>query len=203
MRQKAVLLDRDGVLNDYVYNPEFGTVDSPKSPAEFSLSAGAGEAVAEFNRLGFVVVVVSNQPGIAKGKFTPALLEQVNDKMRAGIAAAGGKLDAIYYCLHHPEAALPAYRIRCECRKPRPGMLLDAARDLNIDLSQSYMIGDGLTDIQAGRAAGTHTIFIGQAKPYVIEEFEKHNVQPDFLVPDLASAVGLIQQHLQTECIRD
>jgi D-glycero-D-manno-heptose 1,7-bisphosphate phosphatase len=68
MRQKAVLLDRDGVLNDYVYNPEFGTVDSPKSPEEFSLSVGAGEAVADFNRLGFVVVVVSNQPGIAKGK---------------------------------------------------------------------------------------------------------------------------------------
>jgi D-glycero-D-manno-heptose 1,7-bisphosphate phosphatase len=194
MPSNAIFLDRDGVINPYVYNAEFGTVDSPNSPDEFTLIPGAGEAVAEFNRLGFLVVVVSNQPGIAKGKFTPALLEQVDAKMRAGIAACGGKLDAVYYCFHHPDAVVPVYREHCECRKPRPGMLLEAARQLDIDLKNSYMIGDGVTDIEAGRAAGTHTVFIGQSKPYVFEAFEKHGVQPDFMAPTLSDAVEIIKQ---------
>ena len=196
MARNAIFLDRDGVINPYVYNAEFGTVDSPNSPDEFTLAPGAGKAVAEFNRLGFRVVVVSNQPGIAKGKFTPAILEQVNAKMRAGIAACGGKLDAVYYCLHHPEAALPAYKALCECRKPRPGMLLEAAREWDIDLRNSYMIGDGVTDIQAGRAAGTRTVFIGQSKPYVFQEFEKQGIQPDFMVPTLTDAVEVIKQRV-------
>lgn len=196
MARNAIFLDRDGVINPYVYNAEFGTVDSPSSPDEFTLAPDAGEAIAEFNRLGLLVVVVSNQPGIAKGKFTPALLEQVNAKMHAGIAACGGKLDAVYYCLHHPDAVVPAYRERCECRKPRPGMLLEAARQWDIDLKSSFMIGDGVTDIEAGRAAGTRTVFIGQSKPYVFEAFEKHRVQPDFMAPTLTEAVEIIKQQV-------
>ena len=195
MPRNAIFLDRDGVINPYVYNAEFGTVDSPNSPDEFTLIPGAGEAVAEFNRLGFLVVVVSNQPGIAKGKFTPALLEQVDAKMRAGIAEAGGKLDAVYYCLHHPQATVAAYRARCECRKPLPGMLLEAAQKLDIDLRNSYMIGDGVTDLEAGRAAGTRTVFIGQSKPYIFAAFEKHGVQPDFMAASLTEAVEIIKQH--------
>lgn len=196
MPHNAIFLDRDGVINPYVYNPEFGTMDSPSSPDEFTLAPGAGEAVAEFNRLGLLVVVVSNQPGIAKGKFTPAVLEQVNAKMHAGIAARGGKLNAVYYCLHHPDAVLPAYGVRCECRKPRPGMLLEAAREWHIDLENSYMIGDGVTDIEAGRAASTRTVFIGQSKPYIFEAFEKHGIRPDFMAPTLAGAAEIIQQQL-------
>lgn len=171
-------------------------MDSPSSPDEFTLAPGAGEAVAKFNRLGLLVVVVSNQPGIAKGKFTAAVLEQVNAKMHAGIAARGGKLDAVYYCLHHPDAALPAYGVRCECRKPRPGMLLEAARVWDIDLQNSYMIGDGVTDIEAGGAAGTRTVFIGQSKPYIFEAFEKHGIQPDFMAPTLAGAAEIIKRQL-------
>jgi histidinol-phosphate phosphatase family protein len=197
MPRKAIFLDRDGVINPYVYNAEFGSVDSPSSPDEFTLEPGAGEAVAEFNRLGLLVAVVSNQPGIAKGKFNHALLEQVNAKMHAGIASHGGKLDAVYYCLHHPDATLPAYRLLCECRKPRPGMLLEAAREWNIDLVNSYMIGDGVTDIEAGRSAGTHTIFIGQSKPYIVEVFEKHGIQPDFIAPTLTRAAEIIRQQLR------
>ena len=196
MPRTAIFLDRDGVINPYVYNAEFGTVDSPSSPDEFTLAPGVAEAVAEFNRLGFLVIVVSNQPGIAKGKFTPALLDQVNAKMLAGIAAGGGKLDAVYYCLHHPDAAVPEYRAVCECRKPRPGLLLEAAREWDIDLQNSYMIGDGVTDIEAGRAAGTRTVFVGQSKPYVFEAFEKHGVQPDFMAPSLKAAAEIIKQQV-------
>jgi D-glycero-D-manno-heptose 1,7-bisphosphate phosphatase len=194
MTRNTVFLDRDGVINPYVYNTEFGTVDSPSSPDDFSIAPGAGEAVAEFNRMGFLVVVVSNQPGVAKGKFTLEVLEKVNAKMHAGIAACGGKLDAIYYCLHHPDGVLPAYRVRCECRKPRPGMLLEAARDLDIDLRNAYMVGDGVTDIEAGRAVGAQTVFIGQSKPYIFEAFERRGLLPDFITPALAGAVDIIKK---------
>ncbi len=199
MPRLAVFLDRDGVINPYVYNAEFGTVDSPSSPAQFTLSPGAGEAIAELNRLGLLVMVVSNQPGVAKGKFTPSLLEQVTTKMHAEIAVRGGKLDAVYYCLHHPEAALPEYRVRCGCRKPRPGMLLQAAQDWDIELQNTYMIGDGVTDMEAGRAASTRTIFIGQPKPYIFEMFEKHGLQPDFIAPTLAGAAEIIKQQLASK----
>jgi len=196
MPRNAIFLDRDGVINPYVYNAEFGTVDSPSSPDEFTLEPGAGEAIAEFNRLGLLVVVVSNQPGIAKGKFTPALLERMTDKMRASIAARGGKLDAVYYCLHHPDAVFPAYKTSCECRKPSPGMLLEAAREWDIDLKNSYMIGDGVTDIEAGHAAGARSVFIGQSKPYVFEAFEKHQIRPDYMAPDLAGAAAIIEEQV-------
>ena len=192
MQRKGVFLDRDGVINPYVYNPEFGTVESPSSPAEFTVGPGVVEAIVEFNRLGLAVIVVSNQPGIAKGKFTAALLEQVTKKMHLQIEDGGGKIDGVYHCLHHPEAVVPAYRVDCECRKPRPGMLLAAARDWDISLQDSYTVGDGITDIEAGRAVGTRTIFVGQLKPYVVDEFERHGVRPDFIVPALSGAAKII-----------
>lgn len=192
MQRKGVFLDRDGVINPYVYNPEFGTVDSPSSPAEFTVAPGVVEAIVEFNRLGLAVIVVSNQPGIAKGKFTAALLEQVTKKMHLQIEDGGGKIDGVYYCLHHPEAVVPAYRVDCECRKPRAGMLFAAARDWDISLPDSYMIGDGVTDIEAGHAAGTNNIFIGQSKPYIVDEFDRRGLRPDFIVPALRDAVRVI-----------
>ena len=150
--RRAVFLDRDGVINRMWLHPEFGTVDSPASPEQFELLPGAGEAIAELKRLGLLVIVVSNQPGIAKGKFTPALLAAIEHKMVAAIEAAGGHLDAVYNCLHHPDAVLDEYRLTCDCRKPRPGLLVRAAREWDIDLSRSYLIGDGVTDIAAGCA---------------------------------------------------
>lgn len=194
MQSRAVFLDRDGVINAYVYNSEFGTVDSPSSPDEFTFCKGAAEAIADLNRLGFLTIVVSNQPGIAKGKYTHSLLEKVTSKMKTGVAACGGRLDGIYYCLHHPEAAVGELRTRCECRKPRPGLILRAAGDFGIDLSESIMIGDGITDVEAGVAAGTRTIFIGQAKPYVLDSLQEHGVDADYVARDLASAVEIIRK---------
>lgn len=194
MKAKAAFLDRDGVINAYVYNSEFGTVDSPSSPGEFTFCEGAAEAIADLNRLGFLTIVVSNQPGIAKGKYTYSLLDKVTAKMKEGVAQCGGRLDGIYYCLHHPEAAADELRARCDCRKPRPGLILRAAGDFSIDLDESIMIGDGITDIEAGIAAGTQTIFIGQAKPYVLDAFQRHGVEPDSMARDLASAVETIKK---------
>lgn len=199
MGRSAVFLDRDGVINSYVYDAEFGTVDSPSNPDSFKLIPGVGEAIAEFNRRGALVVVVSNQPGIAKGKFKAELLAETTEKMHAEIGRSGGRVDAVYYCLHHPESILSEFRLRCDCRKPRPGLLLQAAREMNIDLSRTYMVGDGITDIEAGRAAGTMTIFVGQSKPYIMEAFELHGVKPDLIVPNLAEATIWIGQQLDAD----
>jgi D-glycero-D-manno-heptose 1,7-bisphosphate phosphatase len=192
-RRAAAFLDRDGVINSYVYNPEFGTVDSPSNPDQFQLVAGAGEAIALLNQMGLWVIVVSNQPGIAKGKFSPELLNRMTEKMRLEIAASGGALDAVYYCLHLSETSLENSLEGCSCRKPKPGLLLQAKEEFNIDLECSYMIGDGLTDVQAGIRAGTKTIFIGSRKCYLCEEFARQGIQPDFFAGSLLQAAGLIQ----------
>src|SRR5262249_5304903 len=155
--------DRDGVINRYSLDPEFGTIDSPSTPEEFILADGVLEGLVLLRETGFPLIVVSNQPGIAKGRFTPALLEATTKKM---MNDCEGRLSAVYYCLHHPNAIIPEYRQDCECRKPKPGLLLQAAQDWAIDLSKSYMIGDGVVDIQAGNAAGCSTIFIGRRKCY-------------------------------------
>ncbi len=191
--RRAVFVDRDGVINRMHFHAEFGIVDSPANPDQFELLPGAGAAIAELNRLGLLAVVVSNQPGIAKGKFTPALLAAMESKMVAGIQAAGGKLDAIYNCLHHPEARLAEYRQRCGCRKPEPGLLIKAAREWNIYLPGSYMIGDGVTDILAGRAAGATTLFANSRKCYNCNSLIEHNAWPDYIVNDIREAAFVIR----------
>jgi D-glycero-D-manno-heptose 1,7-bisphosphate phosphatase len=192
--RRAVFVDRDGVINGMFYHPDFGILDSPANPDQFELLPRAGEAIAELNRLGLLVIVVSNQPGIAKGKFTQALLEAIEQKMKSNIEAAGGTLDAAFYCLHHPAAVLEEYRVRCECRKPAPGLLLRAAREWNIDLTGSYMIGDGVTDIEAGRAAGATTLFVNSRKCYNCEALADQVVWPDYLVADLTEAATVIRR---------
>jgi D-glycero-D-manno-heptose 1,7-bisphosphate phosphatase len=189
MKRGAVFLDRDGVINAYVYNPEFGTVDSPTHPNEFVLLPGSAQAIAELNRMGLPVVVVSNQPGIAKRKFTPGLLAAMTEKMHVETRDAGGCLDGVYYCLHHPESQIPDFRINCACRKPSPGLLIQAAEELGLDLAKSYMVGDGVTDILAGTRAGTTTIFVSPRKCYICDELVKQNVRPTLIVSSLLDAV--------------
>lgn len=192
--RRAVFIDRDGVINRMSYHAEFGITDSPANPDQFELMTGAGAAIAEFNRLGLLAIVVSNQPGIAKGKFTPDLLRRMESKMIAGIESAGGKLDAIYNCLHHPEAALNEYRVSCDCRKPKPGLILKAAREWNIDLRGSYMIGDGVTDILAGSAAGARTLFANSRKCYNCDSLIERKAWPDYIVSDIQEAAFVIDR---------
>jgi D-glycero-D-manno-heptose 1,7-bisphosphate phosphatase len=197
---RAIFLDRDGVINSMVYNPEFGLVDSPANPGEFELLPNGAEAVRIFNDLGFLVVVVSNQPGIAKGKFSPALLEAMTAKMLAGLAGGGAQIDSVYYCMHHPDGRVAEYRMVCDCRKPKPGMILRAADDLDIDLSSSYLIGDGFIDIQAGESAGVKTILVYPSSKYnICGELAIRNVQPDHIVESLIEAANVIRS---TESVR-
>ncbi len=188
MKRGAVFLDRDGVINAHVYNPEFGTVDSPAHPDEFVLLPGAAQGIAELNRTGLAVIVVSNQPGIAKRKFNSALLAAMTEKMHAETRAAGGNLDAVYYCLHHPQSLLPEYQVNCNCRKPSPGLLIQAAQELDLDLEKSYMVGDGVMDILAGARARTTTVFVSSRKCYVCDELAKNNAKPALIVDSLLQA---------------
>ena len=157
---RAVFLDRDGVINAAIYNPVEGKPDSPHSLEEFRVLPGTAKAIRMIRDMGFLAIVVSNQPGVAKGKCRAELLEAINDRLRTSLAEEGTRLDGVYYCLHHPQAVIPFLNVRCDCRKPRPGLLLTAARERDVDLSRSYMIGDQETDIGAGLAAGCRSVLV-------------------------------------------
>lgn len=157
---RAVFLDRDGVINAAPYNAAEGKRDSPYSVSDFRLLPGAKRAVRLLNEAGWLTVLVSNQPGVAKGKCTTGVLAELTECLKTRLAEAGGHLDGVYYCLHHPDAVVPELRVACDCRKPRPGLILEAARDFQIDLIKSYMIGDGLQDVQAGLGAGCKVILV-------------------------------------------
>jgi D-glycero-D-manno-heptose 1,7-bisphosphate phosphatase len=191
---RAVFLDRDGVINSMVYNTEFGLIDSPANPDEFEFLPNAAEAVRIFNDLGLLTVIISNQPGIAKGKFSPALLEAMTNKMVEGLRSERARIDRVYYCMHHPEGVVEEYRRVCECRKPKPGMLFRAAHELDIHLAGSFFIGDGITDVQAGQAAGTQTILVyPSSRCYVCGELNDRKVQPDQIVNNLLEAAESIR----------
>ena len=161
-KQKAIFLDRDGTINKYV-----GFL---RKEEEFELLPGVADAIKKINKSGYLAVVVTNQPVIARGEVTYSQLENIHNKMETLLGKEGAYLDGIYFCPHHPhsgyEGEVKELKIDCDCRKPKPGMLLKAAEDLNIDLSQSYMVGDGENDIKAGKAAGCKTVLLNTECEY-------------------------------------
>lgn len=193
---RAVFLDRDGVINELVYFPELGIIDSPLNPDQFRLVAGVAKAIRRFNELGLKVIVVSNQPAVAKGKMTMRLFEEMRAKMIGMLKDEGARIDGEYYCFHHPEAKLPEYRVSCECRKPKPGLLLMAARDFKLNLKECYMVGDGLTDVAAGRSVGCKTILIGSLKCDLCRLMDVMGVKPDYIVPSLNHASEIIEREV-------
>jgi len=193
---RAVLLDRDGVINSLVYHQEAGVIDSPFTRAQFRLLARVPEAIRLFNNLGLRVAIVSNQPGIAKGHLTPEILEWFDHTMISQIRAAGGHIDRIFYCLHHPEAIVPAFRRRCRCRKPKTGLLEKAATELKVPLSKCYMVGDGIPDMLAGARAGCRTIFVRKWKCEICQLKEAAHVRPALVAESLWHAAELIRQEL-------
>lgn len=189
---KAIFLDRDGVINELIYYPEHGIIDSPFTPKQFRLLPYVGEAMKKLRETDYQLVLVSNQPGIAKGNLSRATFDKITRKMRQGLASEGVSLDAEYYCFHHPEAKVEHLKADCDCRKPKPGLLLQAAEDLGIDLSQSWMVGDGLTDIKAGKEAGCRTILIGHMKCEQCQLMDEANARPDAVCTTLLEAAQMI-----------
>ena len=152
---RAVFLDRDGVLNRNIFYADTGAWESPRTVEAVALTGGIVPALESLRAAGYLLIVVSNQPNAAKGKCSREALDQVHAQVVALLGAEGIALDAHYLCFHHPDHTGP-----CECRKPSPFFLCEAAAKFNIDLKQSWMIGDRASDIACGQAAGTRTIWI-------------------------------------------
>ena len=157
-RQKAIFLDRDGTINEYV-----GFLTDIN---DFRLAPGAGEAVKRINQSGYLAIVITNQPVIARGEVTVAQLDEIHKRMETLLGEDGAFVNAIYYCPHHPHKGyageVAELKIDCDCRKPKAGLLYRAAEDFNIDLTRSWMIGDGETDVECGKNGGCHTAKIGE-----------------------------------------
>lgn len=154
--QKAMFLDRDGVINEVLTR----RVKFVNKPEQFYLLEGVGEAIKLFNDTGWKVFVVTNQGGIGLGYMSPSDLHAVHQKMKTDLKKYDAKIDDIIQCTHRPQAG-------CDCRKPKPKMILDLAQKHHIDLSRSYMVGDRAPDIEAGKQAGTKTVLIGSREKEV------------------------------------
>ena len=183
--RRAIFLDRDGVLNEQV--------DQLSEVKDFVLYDFAADAVKKINATDFMAIVVSNQPMIAKGFMTEGEEEEMNKKLETDLGMKGAKIDAIYYCPHHPEKGFEGERtelkIACECRKPEPGMLLRAEKEFHINLKKSYVIGDQTADIAAGERVGCKTVLVETG--YAGKD-GKYSVQPDFIENSLLEAVHRI-----------
>lgn len=144
--QSAIFIDRDGTINE-----DTGYVSSPD---DLIIYPWAAEAVRLVNESGMKAIVITNQSGVARSLYTERTLGAIHDRMTRELSRGGARIDGIYYCPHHPEIGDEIYRKRCECRKPRPGMLIDAARDHHIDLASSYVIGDKASDMNLAAEVG-------------------------------------------------
>lgn len=179
---KAVFLDKDGTL---VENLPYNV-----APDRIRLTPGAGAAARRLHRLGYRLIVVSNQPGIAHGLFPPRALGDVHARLQALLAEHGVPLAGFYYCPHHPQGRVPRYATACQCRKPRPGLLLSAAVIHEIDLAQSWMIGDILDDVEAGARAGCQTVLVDNGNE--TEWLGGRHRRPTHTVPDLEHAADCV-----------
>ena len=151
-KRRAVFLDRDGTINvekDYLYKID-----------DFEFITGAPEAIKRLKKAGFVVIVVSNQSGVARGYFDEDAVNRLHQHIQTELTAYGTSIDDYYFCPHHPDKGLGGYKLDCNCRKGKPGMLLQAAFEHNLDLQHSFMVGDKLADIEAGKKAGCKSILV-------------------------------------------
>jgi len=185
----AVFLDRDGVLNALVADPVSGRPESPLHPDDVVLLDGAAAAVRALAAAGLLLVGASNQPAAAKQTVELAQLEAVQARVVELLAQRGATLDDFRICWHHPDGADPVLGRVCDCRKPAPGMLLDAARAHGIDLAASWMVGDGDNDVAAGAAAGTRTVLI-EHPPSAHKRSPAS--APTLRAPDLPAAVAML-----------
>ena len=185
--RKAVFLDRDGVINQNVFYPDSSEFESPRSVEEFELYPWTLEALRRLCDAGYMLFVVSNQPNFAKGKSSLEPLREIGDALIAQTAASGIDIVASYYCFHHPASLLPGYSA-CNCRKPSPKFLFEAAAEYNLELEQSWMVGDRPTDIECGLRAGVKTIRIAPDHPGVVEMI----VQPHYDAVNLLEATKVI-----------
>jgi D-glycero-D-manno-heptose 1,7-bisphosphate phosphatase len=179
---KAVFMDRDGTIIE-----DIGYLNHPGA---IQFIPGSIDAIKKLNASGYKVIVITNQAGVARGLVSENMLQTIDKTLHKWLLSSGAHLDGIYYCPHHPEHGYYPYKQICECRKPHPGLIKKAQRDFNIDLAQSYMVGDKATDIEAGQKAGVKTIHVlsGRGK----DEKDKIKIAPDHTAQNLTDAVNWI-----------
>ncbi len=188
----AVFLDRDGVLNKNVFYPDAGEWESPRTKADLELCVGVGKALERLIQAGFKLFIVSNQPSFAKNKTSLDDLKEVAVQLESSFAAQGVTFCEAFYCYHHPQGVQPGYSGSCNCRKPAPYFLIQAAGKYDLDLSRSWMVGDRDSDIECGLAAGVTTIQVMSDHP--TEKAGKSI--PHFYATDLPGAVGIINAEI-------
>lgn len=179
MKRPALFIDRDGTLSE-----EVGYVNHPSRFRVFPYSA---EAIKLLNDNGWLAIVVTNQAGVARGYFAEEIITQVHERLRADLEKSAAKLDAIYYCAHHPSVGEPPYRLDCDCRKPRTGLIDRATADFEIDLQRSWMVGDRYGDIELAQNAGLHSAFVLSGYGRGEWEFQRATwkLEPDLVAENL------------------
>jgi len=192
MSRIGVFLDRDGTINH--------EIDFVRSPDDLRLLEGAAAAISELNKCGCCVFVITNQSGIARGFLTEEQLETIHHKLLAELKSQNAVIDAIYYCPHHPEYGEPPYRAMCDCRKPNIGMINRAVKEFNIDVTQSFVVGDRMLDMQTGNTAGAQSILV--LTGYGKEELQycrNERVHIDYVAENLRDAVMHIKHMIHCE----
>lgn len=187
---EAIFLDRDGVLNELVLNPATEEHEPPHSIEDMKLFPYVINCLRKIQDSGYDLFLISNQPDFAKGKTTLGALDEVHGKFNQLLTSQGIHFREYYYCFHHPQGIIPEYSSECVCRKPKPFFLSKAEEDHNIDLGNSWMIGDRDSDIECGKAAGTKTILIEEPS----SEKKRGKSLPDYKARNLAEAVKIILQ---------
>lgn len=181
-RIPGLFLDRDGVI--------FEDTGYIRRVEDAQWIHGSLDALARMAQSCARIVVVTNQSGVGRGLISVETIESIHEQLRETATRAGARIDAIYYCPHHPTLANPPYRVDCECRKPKPGMLIAAAQDLNLDLSKSVMVGDRITDLEAGRRVGAMTVQVGASSPSQLA---------NLAFPSLSAASVWLEKHFASQ----
>jgi D-glycero-D-manno-heptose 1,7-bisphosphate phosphatase len=186
MKRPALFMDRDGTISE-----EVGYVNHP---ARFRLFPYTAAAIKLLNENGWLAIVVTNQAGVARGYFSEDVIIQIHEQVQRDLQNASAKLDAIYYCAHHPSVGEPPYRLDCDCRKPRTGLIDRAAADFQIDLGRSWMVGDRYGDVELARNAGLHSAFVLSGYGRGEWEFQRGSwqIEPELVAEDLLEAVKTI-----------
>jgi D-glycero-D-manno-heptose 1,7-bisphosphate phosphatase len=186
MKKSAVFIDRDGTLSE-----EVGYVNHP---SRFRLFEYSGEAIRKLNAAGWLAIVVTNQAGVARGYFSEEIISEVHNRLNNQLGNANARLDAIYYCAHHPSVGAPPYRLDCDCRKPKAGLIKRASAEFDIDLETSWMIGDRYSDIELAHNAGLRSAFVLSGYGRGEWEYQRASwlLQPDLVSENLLEAVNSI-----------
>lgn len=193
---KAIFLDRDGIINELIYYPESGIIDTPINISQVKLVFGIDQLICKAKKFEYLVIVISNQPARGLNKIKDKGFDLIDKKINDLLLEKDVKLDAFYYCFHHPHAKLAKFRKNCNCRKPKIGLFKKAAKKYDINLSKSWMVGDGVDDIKAGKRAGCKTILlsnINSAENLRIIEEQLGKIKPDFIIKKLPDALDIIR----------